>query len=142
MKFAPCLKFAKEMEELKSCYPFIKMFKGLAAFVNIISILLRDFCNVNRNFHKHACTSPTFFKNESRVTIPTQANFYLQQYNHLYIPSLKQIMPLALSEYVINWESHNKECMLNKVQFIQCSNYELYSWCISKSHEEEHAEKF
>lgn len=30
---------------------------------------------------------------------------------------------------------------LNKVQFIQCSNYEQYSWCIANSYEDEHAEK-
>lgn len=35
------------MEVLKS-YPLIRMFKELAGFVNAISILLRDFCNVNR----------------------------------------------------------------------------------------------
>lgn len=31
--------------------------------------------------------------------------------------------------------------MLKNLQFVQCSNYEQYSWCISKSHEEECAEK-
>jgi len=41
------------------------------------------------------------FSKNSPVTIPTQAIFYLQQYNHLYFPSLKWTTHLALSEYII-----------------------------------------
>lgn len=63
------------MEALKTCYSFLKMLKGLAKFVNTMSILLRDFCSVNRKSHKPWQTRPNIFKNPIQSYTFNSGNF-------------------------------------------------------------------